>query len=285
MNWGPSRWEGTNAMGDQWNGRCVGANWGTNGIGDQWELDGGPLGLAEIGWMNEKGDQYVVGDLWIGGPMRRGPMSWGTNEMGDQWVGGTNEMGDQWNGWCMGANWGTNEMGDWWVGGPMRWGTNEMGDQWDGGPLGLADDGGDEWKGGPMRWGTSDMGDQWDGGPMSSNNVLGDQWVGGPMRRGPMRWGTNEMGDQWADPKKTTSFPHNDEITVRHCLILDQRSNQQPTYLLPVLDWLPFTADGNFVVWRLIKRAVAVSNPVDVVFIWGWPINTFWTLGLWRYYN
>ena len=77
----------------------------------------------------------VVGDLWIGGPMRRGPMRWGTNEMGDQWVGGTNEMGDQWNGWCMGANCGTNEMGDLWDGGPMRWGTNEMGNQWDGGPM------------------------------------------------------------------------------------------------------------------------------------------------------
>ena len=63
----------------------------------------------------------VVGDLWIGGPMRRGPMRWGGggNEMGDQWVGGTNEMGDQRNGWCMGANWGTNEMGDQWDGGPM----------------------------------------------------------------------------------------------------------------------------------------------------------------------
>ena len=77
----------------------------------------------------------VVGDLWIGGPMRRGPMRWGTNEMGDQWVGGTNEMGDQWNEWCMGANWGIYEIGDQWDGGPMRWGTNEMGDQWDGGPM------------------------------------------------------------------------------------------------------------------------------------------------------
>ena len=111
-------------------------------MGDQW--DGGPLGLAENGWTNEKGDQWeggpmssndVVGDLWIGAPMRRGPMRWGTNEMGDQWVGGTNEMGDQWNEWCMGANWGINEMGDQWDGGPMRWGTNEMGDQWDGGPM------------------------------------------------------------------------------------------------------------------------------------------------------
>ena len=178
---GPMRW-GTNEMGDQWNGRCVGANWGTNRIGDQWEWDGGPLGLAEIGWMNEKGDQYVVGDLWIGGPMRRGPMSWGTNEMGDRWVGGTNEMGDQWNGWCMGANWGTNEMRDWWVGGPMRWGTNEMGDQWDGGPLGLADDGvtnekGDQWDGGPVIWGTNEMGDQW-----------------API----MYWGTNEFDEGMA---------------------------------------------------------------------------------------
>ena len=133
---------GTNEMGDHWNGRCVGANWGTNEMGDQW--DGGPLGLVENGWTNEKGDQWeggpmssnnVVGDLWIGAPMRRGPMRWGTNEMGDQWVGGTNEMGGQWNEWCMSANWGINEMGDQWDGGPMRWGTNEMGDQWDGGPM------------------------------------------------------------------------------------------------------------------------------------------------------
>ena len=116
-------------MGDQWDGGPV--RWGTIGIG--WN-----------GWTNEKGDQWeggpmssnnVVGDLWIGAPMRRGPMRWGTNEMGDQWVGGTNEMGDQWNEWCMGANWGINEMGDQWDGGPMRWGTNEMGDQWDGGPM------------------------------------------------------------------------------------------------------------------------------------------------------
>ena len=56
---GPMRWGG--GGGGQWNGRCVCANWGTNGIGDQ--SDGGPLGLAEIGWMNEKGDQNVVGDL------------------------------------------------------------------------------------------------------------------------------------------------------------------------------------------------------------------------------
>ena len=193
---GPMRW-GTNEMGDQWNGRCVGANWGTNGIGDQWEWDGGPLGLAEIWWMNEKGDQYVVGDLWIGGPMRRGPMGWGTNEMGDQWVGGTNEMGDQWNGWCMGANWGTNEMGDWWVGGPMRWGTNEMGDQWDGGPLGLADDGvtnekGDQWDGGPVIWGTNEMGDQWAPIMYWGTNELGDQWEGDQWDGGPMRWGTSE---------------------------------------------------------------------------------------------
>ena len=107
---------------------------GTNEMGDQW--DGGPLGLAENGWTNEKGDQWeggsmssnnVVGDLWIGAPMRRGSMRWGTNEMGDQWVGGTNEMGDQWNEWCMGANWGTNEMGDQWDGGPVRWGTIGIG--------------------------------------------------------------------------------------------------------------------------------------------------------------
>ena len=138
---GPMRW-GTIGMGGAW--VLIGGpmRWGTNGMGDQW--DGGPLGLAENGWTNEKGDQWeggpmssnnVVGDLWIGAPMRRGPMRWGTNEMGDQWVGGTNEMGDQWNEWCMGANWGINEMGDQWDGGPMRWGTNEMGDQWDGGPM------------------------------------------------------------------------------------------------------------------------------------------------------
>ena len=135
------RW-GTIGMGGAW--VLIGGpmRWGTNEMGDQW--DGGPLGLAENGWTNEKGDQWeggpmssnnVVGDLWIGAPMRRGPMRWGTNEMGDQWVGGTNEMGDQWNEWCMCANWGINEMGDQWDGGPMRWGTNEMGDQWDGGPM------------------------------------------------------------------------------------------------------------------------------------------------------
>ena len=135
------RW-GTIGMGGAW--VLIGGpmRWGTSEMGDQW--DGGPLGLAENGWTNEKGDQWeggpmssnnVVGDLWIGAPMRRGPMRWGTNEMGDQWVGGTNEMGDQWNEWCMGANWGINEMGDQWDGGPMRWGTNEMGDQWDGGPM------------------------------------------------------------------------------------------------------------------------------------------------------
>ena len=135
------RW-GTIGMGGAW--VLIGGpmRWGTNEMGDQW--DGGPLGLAENGWTNKKGDQWegepmssnnVVGDLWIGAPMRRGPMRWGTNEMGDQWVGGTNEMGDQWNEWCMGANWGINEMGDQWDGGPMRWGTNEMGDQWDGGPM------------------------------------------------------------------------------------------------------------------------------------------------------
>ena len=195
---GPMRW-GTNEMGDQWNGRCVGANWGTNGIGDQWEWDGGPLGLAEIGWMNEKGDQYVVGDLWIGGQWE------GDQWVGDQWDGGPMSRGDQWDGGPMEWVMHGCQLGDQWDGRLMSWGTNEMGNQWDGGPMrwrtiGIGRWWGDEWKGGPMRWGTSDMGDQWDGGPMSSNNVLGDQWVGGPMRRGPMRWGTNEMGDQWADP-------------------------------------------------------------------------------------
>ena len=28
----------------------------------------------------------VLGDQWVGGPMRRGPMRWGTNERGDQWA-------------------------------------------------------------------------------------------------------------------------------------------------------------------------------------------------------
>ena len=135
------RW-GTIGMGGVW--VLIGGpmRWGTDEMGDQW--DGGPLGLAGNGWTNEKGDQWeggpmssnnVVGDLWIGAPMRRGPMRWGTNEMGDQWVGGTIEMGDQWNEWCMGANWGINEIRDQWDGGPMRWGTNEMEDQWDGGPM------------------------------------------------------------------------------------------------------------------------------------------------------
>ena len=168
--WDGDQWDGgplglaengwINEKGDQWKGGPMSSNnvvgdlwigepmrrgpmgWGTNEMGGQW--DGGPFGLAENAWTNEKGDQWeggpmssnnVVGDLWIGRPMRRGPMRWGTNEMGDQWVGGTNEMGEQWNGWCLGANWGTNEMGNQWDGGPMRWGTNEMGDQWDGGPM------------------------------------------------------------------------------------------------------------------------------------------------------
>ena len=51
-----SRREGGNERGDQWNGWCVGANWRTNDIGDQW--DGGPYGLAEIGWINEKGANF-----------------------------------------------------------------------------------------------------------------------------------------------------------------------------------------------------------------------------------
>ena len=144
------RW-GTIGMGGAW--VLIGGpmRWGTNEMGDQW--DGGPLGLAENGWTNEKGDQWeggpmssnnVVGDLWIGAPMRRGPMRWGTNEMGDQWVGGTNEMG-------------TNEMSGAWVliVGSMRWGTNEMGDQWDGEP---------------MRWGTNEMGDQWCAPDLFSTN-------------------------------------------------------------------------------------------------------------------
>ena len=71
---GPMRWG--NEMGDQWD-QCRGRKWGTdemgdmragsgggggNEMGDQW--DGGPLGLAENGWTNERG----------------------TNEKGDQWV-------------------------------------------------------------------------------------------------------------------------------------------------------------------------------------------------------
>ena len=107
MNWGTSQWEGTNGMGDQWDGGPM--EWAVRGcwLGDQW--DGGPvrwgtIGIDRNGWTNEKGDQWeggpmssnnVVGDLWIGGPMRRGPMRWG----------------------------------------PMRWGANESGDQWDGGPM------------------------------------------------------------------------------------------------------------------------------------------------------
>ena len=197
MNWGPSRWEGTNAMGDQWDGGPM--EWAVCGcqLGDQWgpvRMRWGTIGIGR-NWV----DEWKGGPIWCWGLMNWGTNEKGTNELGDQWDGGpmsrgTNEMGDQWNGWCMGANWGTNEMGNQWDGGPMRWGTIGIGRWW-----------GDEWKGGPMRWGTSDMGDQWDGGPMSSNNVLGDQWVGGPMRRGPMRWGTNEMGDQWADPTETST--------------------------------------------------------------------------------
>ena len=87
MNWGTSRWEGTNGW--------------TNEKGDQWE--GGPMS-----------SNNVVGDLWIGAPMREGPMRWGTNESGGP------------------MRWGTNEMSGAWVliGGSMRWGTNEMGYQW-----------------------------------------------------------------------------------------------------------------------------------------------------------
>ena len=130
------RW-GTIGMGGAW--VLIGGpmRWGTSEMGDQW--DGGPLGLAENGWTNETGDQWeggpkssnnVVGGLWIGAPMRRGPMRWGTNESGGP------------------MRWGTNETSGAWVliGGSMRWGTYEMGDQWDGEP---------------MRWGTIEMGDQW----------------------------------------------------------------------------------------------------------------------------
>ena len=200
MNWGPSRWEGTNAMrdqgpmrwgggnerGDQWNGWCVGANWGTNEIGDQW--DGGPLGLAEIGWINEKREPICC---W-------GLMNWGTNdEKGTNEMGGTNESGGP-------MRRGINGMGDAWVliGGPMRWGTDELGDQWDGEPMrwgtiGIGRWWGDKWKGGPMRWGTSDMGtnemgDQWAPIMYWGTNELGDQWEGDQWDGGPMRWGTSE---------------------------------------------------------------------------------------------
>ena len=69
MNWGTRRWEGTNGMGDQWDGGPK--RWGTNGMGDVW---------VPMRW---------------GRAMSRGggPMRWGTNEMGANW--GTNEMGDQ----------------------------------------------------------------------------------------------------------------------------------------------------------------------------------------------
>ena len=234
---GPMIW-GTSGVG----GGGVGANWGTNEIGDQW--DGGPLGLAEIGWINENGDQWkggpmssnnVVLDLWIGGQMRMEPMRWGTIEMGDQWVGGTNEMGDQWNGWYMGVIWGTNEMGGWWVGGPMRWGTNEMGDQWDGGPLGLADDGvtnekGDQWDGGPMRWGTNEL-----------------QWcIGGPMSWGTNEKGTYEMGDQWEGGPVNGSRRIHTMISKLQGYVYRQLLYQGGTSLVPCLvgppcHWFPIS--------------------------------------------
>ena len=83
----------------------------------------------------------VMGDWWVGGPMR-----WGTNEMG------TNEMGAI----GIGRWWG-----DEWKGGPKRWGTSDMGDQWNGGPMSSNNVLGDQWVGGPMRrgpmrWGTSE---------------------------------------------------------------------------------------------------------------------------------
>ena len=144
---GPMGW-GTNEIGDQWNGRCVGANWGTNEMGDQW--DGGPLGLAENGWTNEKGDQ------WEGGPMSSNYVVAPTYELGDLWG------GDQWDGGPM--RWGINESG-----GPMRWGTNEMIGAW-------------VLMGGSMRWGINEMGDQWDGEPMRwGTNEMGDQWCA-PVR-------------------------------------------------------------------------------------------------------
>ena len=143
MNWGPSRWEGTNAMGDQW--------------------DGGPMEWAVCGCQ--------LGDQWDRGPVR---MRWGTIGIGRNWV-------DEWKGEpicsCGLMNWGTNEkgtneLGDQWDGGPMS-----RGDQWDGGPIEWVMHGcqlGDQWDGRLMRWGTNEnnrvdgvrLGDQWDGGPM-----------------------------------------------------------------------------------------------------------------------
>ena len=63
--------------------------------GDQW--DGGPLRLGT----NEMGDQWVpivywgtseLEDLWVEGPMRRGPMRWWTNERGGP-VSGSQQTG------------------------------------------------------------------------------------------------------------------------------------------------------------------------------------------------
>ena len=99
---GPVRWGtnelggGTNEMGDQWDGGPM--RWGTSEMGDHWDwLKMG--GLMKRG-SNENGDQWIQtmlwGDLYIGGPMRRGavdgrPMSRGGGGGGG---GGTNEMGD-----------------------------------------------------------------------------------------------------------------------------------------------------------------------------------------------
>ena len=125
MNWGPSRWEGTNEMGDHWDGGPM--RWGTNGMSDAWVLIGGPMR-----W----------GDWWVGGPMRWGTNVIRTNEMGgplgltDDGV--TNGKGDQWDGGPM--IWGTNEMRDQWA--PIiYWGTNGLEDQWEG----------DQWEGGTVN--------------------------------------------------------------------------------------------------------------------------------------
>ena len=195
MNWGPSRWEGTNAMGDQWDGGPM--EWAVCGcqLGDQW--DRGPVrmrwGTIGIGrnWVDE----------WKGGPicswrlMNWGTNEKGTNELGDQWDGGPMSRGDQWDGGPMEWVMHGCQLGDQWDGRLMSWGTNEMGNQWDGGPMrwgtiGIGGWWGDEWKGGPMRWGTSDMGDQWApimywGTNELGNQWEGDQWDGGPMRRIP----------------------------------------------------------------------------------------------------
>ena len=76
--WGPIRREpmrwGTSEMGDQWDWRGAlwkggPMRWGTSETGDRW--DWGPMS-----------SNNVLGDQWVGEPMRRVPMRWGTNERG-----------------------------------------------------------------------------------------------------------------------------------------------------------------------------------------------------------